>query len=298
MISSKARQFIETVPEDDSVQECFFSKRIYSDSLEDSEHTDSRRHSEAESLKSDQSDIKVKVSSSEFDERAEYEETADSGSGFGDEKFEESVGFTSIRIEPKVIDSDKQDSETEKLEEAEIVFKKYAPKRHSRTESISITKLSDLGDLHTQPKQEFQIFVTEADDITDRSDKDEVSDKTSSESSREIEISERKSSEGISDKISSEDAVTEKKTSSEEDVVKDQENSLVKKSEIILLIKDKVGYTLPSEIKSDIIYDEVEKGMMKYFLLIKKICIFHLFSYFRECNKTSVGNFSGIGFNK
>lgn len=217
VISAKARQFIETVPEDDSVQECFFSKRIYSDSLEDSEQSDSRRHSEAESLKSDQSDVKAKVSSSEFDERAEYEETVDSGSGFGDEKFEESVGFTSVRIDSKTLGSEKQDStDSEKVDEAEPVFKKMTPKRHSRTESMSITKLSDLEDLSIL-KQEFQMVVTEAEEL-EKSEKEDLSDKISSESSREIEISDRKSSEGISDKISSEDAVTEKKTSSEEEV--------------------------------------------------------------------------------
>ncbi|XP_038219061.1 ankyrin-2-like isoform X2 [Zerene cesonia] len=219
VISAKARQFIETVPEDDSVQECFFSKRIYSDSLEDSEHTDSRRHSEAESLKSDQSDMKAKVSSSDFDERAEYEETADSGSGFGDEKFEESVGFTSMRIDPKTIDSDKQSTETSEEKEADVIFKKVTPKRHSRTESVSISKLSDLipDSESKKSKQEFQMFVTEAEEIDRSFEKDEASDKISSESSREIEISDRKSSEGISDRISSEDAVTDKKTSSEEE---------------------------------------------------------------------------------
>ncbi|KAG6462715.1 hypothetical protein O3G_MSEX013427 [Manduca sexta] len=237
VISAKARQFIETVPEDDSVQECFFSKRIYSDSLEDSEHTDSRRHSEAESLKSDQSDTKAKVSSSDFDERAEYEEAADSGSGFGDEKFEESVGFTSMRIDVKALDSEKQDSESDKVDEPDVVFKKMPPKRHSRTESISITKLSDLGEVEPKPVQEFQMFVTEAEEI-DKSDKEEASDKISSEDSREIEISDRKSSEGISDKISSEDAVTEKKTSSEEDIAKegeiiDHEKAIVKETKEI-----------------------------------------------------------------
>lgn len=230
MISAKARQFIETVPEDDSVQECFFSKRIYSDSLEDSEHTDSRRHSEAESLKSDQSDTKVKVSSSEFDERAEFEEAADSGSGFGDEKFEESVGFTSFKIDPKVLEIERQDSESDK--ESDVVFKKMIPKRHSRTESISITKLSDIGDIEIKPKQEFQIIVTEAEEIDKSFEKDETSDKISSESSREIEISERKSSDGISDKISSEDAVT-KKTSSEEDVVYEAERLQQQKTEVV-----------------------------------------------------------------
>ncbi|XP_045486803.1 titin-like isoform X3 [Pieris rapae] len=252
VISAKARQFIETVPEDDSVQECFFSKRIYSDSLEDSEHTDSRRHSEAESLKSDQSDMKAKVSSSEFDERAEYEETADSGSGFGDEKFEESVGFTSMRIDPKTLDSDKQSSSTSEEKEVDVVFKKMTPKRHSRTESVSISKLSDLM-TDTEPiklKQEFQMIVTEAEEIDKSFEKDEVSDKISSESSREIEMSDRKSSEGISDKISSEDAVTDKKSSSEDhkeseqipdtetmksvkDIIKDFENTKVELKEDI-----------------------------------------------------------------
>ncbi|CAH0731545.1 unnamed protein product, partial [Brenthis ino] len=225
VISAKARQFIETVPEDDSVQECFFSKRIYSDSLEDSDHTDSRRHSEADSLKSDQSDIKAKISSSDFDERAEYEGTADSGSGFGDEKFEESIGFTAIKIDTQVLESQKQDSDSTstQIDEAEIIFKKMPPKRHSRTESVSITKLSDLADIKASAKQEFQMFVTEAEDIDRSFDKDEPSDKISSESSREIEISDRKSSEGISDRISSEDAVTDKKTSSEEEPLKEDQ---------------------------------------------------------------------------
>lgn len=92
------------------------------------------------------------------------------------------------------------------------------PKRHSRTESMSITKLTDLQDLDLSiPKQECQIVVTEAEEL-EKSEKDDLSDKISSESSREIEMSDRKSSEGISDRISSEDAVTEKKTSSEEEV--------------------------------------------------------------------------------
>ncbi|XP_013174743.1 PREDICTED: uncharacterized protein LOC106123133 isoform X3 [Papilio xuthus] len=232
-ISSKARQFIETVPEDDSVQECFFSKRIYSDSLEDSEHTDSRRHSEAESLKSDQSDFRAKISSSDFDERAEYEETADSGSGFGDEKFEESIGFTAIKIDPKALHRDSKDSDSDKVEETEVVFKKVVPKRHSRTESISITKLSDLQlDIEVpKPKQEFQVIVTEAEEIEKSFEKDETSDKISSESSREVEISDRKSSEGISDRISSEDAVTDKKTSSEEEAAKEGQRLLEQESE-------------------------------------------------------------------
>ncbi|XP_046974007.1 ankyrin-2-like isoform X3 [Vanessa cardui] len=224
VISAKARQFIETVPEDDSVQECFFSKRIYSDSLEDSDHTDSRRHSEADSLKSDQSDMKAKISSSDFDERAEYEGTADSGSGFGDEKFEESIGFTSIKIDSQILESQKQDTDSTstQADEPEVVFKKVIPKRHSRTESISITKITDLPDIKIPAtKQEFQMIVTEAEEIDKSFEKDEQSDKISSESSREIEISDRKSSEGISDRISSEDAVTDKKTSSEEDQIKD-----------------------------------------------------------------------------
>nr|XP_032525040.1 titin homolog [Danaus plexippus plexippus] len=238
VISAKARQFIETVPEDDSVQECFFSKRIYSDSLEESDHTDSRRHSEADSLKSDQSDIKAKISSSDFDERAEYEETVDSGSAFGDEKFEESIGFTTLKIDPKILESthqDSGDSGSPQTEESDIVFKKMTPKRHSRTESVSITKLSDLSELIPSTKQEFHVIVTEAEETDRLSDKDEVSDKISSESSREIEISDRKSSEGISDRISSEDAVTDKKTSSEEEHVAKEEK--LEKS----LIDDTIG---------------------------------------------------------
>ncbi|CAH0687120.1 unnamed protein product [Chilo suppressalis] len=250
VISAKARQFIETVPEDDSVQECFFSKRIYSDSLEDSENTDSRRHSEAESLKSDQSDIKAKVSSGDFDERAEYEETVDSGSGFGDEKFEESVGFTSMRIEPQSLDSEKQDSESDK--ESDPVFKKMTPKEHSRVESVSITKPSAIqAEIEPlQLKQEFQMIITEAEDIDKSFDKDEISDKISSESSREIEISERKSSEGISEKISSEDAVTEKKTSSEEDVLKERDQTLSDdKEKNVIAAKEVVKEMEKAEIK-------------------------------------------------
>lgn len=262
VISAKARQFIETVPEDDSVQECFFSKRIYSDSLEDSEQSDSRRHSEAESLKSDQSDVKAKISSSEFDERAEYEETVDSGSGFGDEKFEESIGFSAIKIDPKALE--KQDSESDK--EPDVVFKKVTTKRHSRTESVSITKLSDLQlDVDAaKAKQELQIIVTEAEEV-DRSDKDEVSDKISSESSREIEISDRKSSEGISDKISSEDAVTEKKTSSEEDGAKEGEQLLEQTKQKEIVLKETTKLIEKSEIKSQITKDDlVEKGKYNY----------------------------------
>ncbi|XP_073958636.1 uncharacterized protein isoform X7 [Choristoneura fumiferana] len=260
VISAKARQFIETVPEDDSVQECFFSKRIYSDSLEDSEHTDSRRHSEADSLKSDQSDIKAKISSSDFDERAEFEETVDSGSGFGDEKFEESVaGFTSMKFEPKRTDSDKQDSESDK--EAEPIFKKMTPKRHSRTESVSISRLSDL---HTdteieklkQDKQGIQVIVTEAEEIVKSFEKDETSDKISSESSREIEISDRKSSEGISDKISSEDAVTEKKSTSEDFSAK-QEQPIVHEKEITSTVKTPIKEVEIVETKAQVVKEDI-----------------------------------------
>lgn len=256
VISAKARQFIETVPEDDSVQECFFSKRIYSDSLEDSEHTDSRRHSEAESLKSDQSDIKAKISSSEIDERAEYEETADSGSGFGDEKFEESICFTAVKIDTKVF-VEKQDSDSDK--EPEVIFKKMMPKRHSRTESVSITQISDLNDIETpKSKQEFQIIVTEAEEV-DRSDKDDPSDKISSESSREVEVSDRKSSEGKSDMISSEDAVTDKKTSSEESAAKEGEQllELCKERDTIVTVHETVKEIERVDVKSQT-KDEVE----------------------------------------
>lgn len=228
--------------------------------MEDSEQSDSRRHSEAESLKSDQSDVKAKISSSDFDERAEYEETVDSGSGFGDEKFEESVGFTAIKIDPKALE--KQDSESDK--EPDAVFKKMAPKRHSRTESVSITKLSDLQlDIEAaKAKQEFQVIVTEAEEV-DRSDKDEVSDKISSESSREIEISDRKSSEGISDKISSEDAVTEKKTSSEEDAEKEGEKLLEQGKDKDLILNESVKHIGKVEIKSSIARDDiVDKGKL------------------------------------
>ncbi|XP_041984018.1 ankyrin-2-like isoform X4 [Aricia agestis] len=249
VISAKARQFIETVPEDDSVQECFFSKRIYSDSLEDSEHTDSRRHSEAESSKSDQSDVKAKISSSDFDERAEYEGTADSGSAFGDEKFEESIsGFTALKIDSTTLDSDKQ--EISQCEEPEVLFKKMTPKRHSRTESISISKLSDL--IETEPsksKQEFQMIVTEAEEVDRSFEKDDVSDKISSESSREVEISDKKSSEGISDKISSEDAVTDKKTSSEEGVAKDDDLEDLKQKDATKSVKDIIKQIEKSESK-------------------------------------------------
>lgn len=268
MISAKARQFIETVPEDDSVQECFFSKRIYSDSLEDSDHTDSRRHSEADSLKSDQSDVKAKISSSDFDERAEYEGTADSGSGFGDEKFEESIGFTAIKIDTQVLESQKADSDSTstQLDEAEIVFKKMPPKRHSRTESVSITKLSDLGDIKTPAKQEFQMFVTEAEETDRSSDKDEQSDKISSESSREIEISDRKSSEGISDKISSEDAVTDKKTSSEEEPTKDDQ--VFEKDKEKELIKSATEMSKEVEEITTPKGDTLDKSILFIFLVI------------------------------
>lgn len=214
-------------------------------------------------MKSDQSDVKAKISSSDFDERAEYEETIDSGSGFGDEKFEESVGFTSMRIDPKSIELEKQDSGSDK--EAEPVFKKMTPKRsHSRSESMSITKLSDLQlDLDvskTKPVTELQIIVTEAEEV-DRSDKDELSDKISSESSREIEMSDRKSSEGISDRISSEDAVTEKKTSSEEDATREPELVLEHEKEIVTAIIETVRETEQVEIRPQVVKDEVvDKG--------------------------------------
>ncbi|XP_063542799.1 ankyrin-2-like isoform X7 [Cydia strobilella] len=252
VISAKARQFIETVPEDDSVQECFFSKRIYSDSLEDSEHTDSRRHSEADSLKSDQSDMKAKISSSDFDERAEFEETIDSGSGFGDEKFEESVaGFTSLRFEPKRTDSDKSESD----KEGEPMFKKMTPKRHSRTESVSISKLSDLEiDKPKQEKQEFQVIVTEAEEVAKSFEKDEPSDKISSESSGEIEISDRKSSEGVSDKISSEDAVTEKKSSSEEFA---KDDHAISQEKVITAVKPSTKEIETVQTKTQVFKEEV-----------------------------------------
>lgn len=190
-------------------------------------------------MKSDQSDFKAKISSSDFDERAEYEGTADSGSGFGDEKFEESIGFTSIKIDPKVLESQKQDSDSTstQLDEPEpdldVVFKKMVPKRHSRTESVSISKLSDLQGIKPVVTQEFQMIVTEAEDVDKSFEKDEPSDKISSESSREIEVSERKSSDGISDRISSEDAVTDKKTSSEDEPIKDLISDKEIKKEII-----------------------------------------------------------------
>lgn len=119
---------------------------------------------------------------------------------------------------------------TAELEKSDIVqdniFKKMTPKRHTRNESVSITKFSSL-DMNEMmsiippeiPKRatEFQMFVTEAtDDYNDERgssfDKEELSDKISSESSREIEMSiEKKWSDGgVSDKISSEDAVTDK----------------------------------------------------------------------------------------
>lgn len=130
---------------------------------------------------------------------------------------------------------DSGDSGSPQTEESDIVFKKMTPKRHSRTESVSITKLSDLSELIPSTKQEFHVIVTEAEETDRLSDKDEVSDKISSESSREIEISDRKSSEGISDRISSEDAVTDKKTSSEEEHVAKEEK--LEKS----LIDDTIG---------------------------------------------------------
>lgn len=169
----------------------------------------------------------MKVSSSDFDERAEYDEVIDSGSGFGDEKFEESVGFTSLKLDTVGVDVERLDTDPDKTEDSgDIIFKKVHPKKHSRTESTSITKLSDLQQEDLNSKQEFQVVVTEAEEVSHYFDKDELSDKISSESSREIEISDRKSSEGVSDKISSEDAVTEKKTSSEDDPIKETEKFL------------------------------------------------------------------------
>lgn len=219
------------------------------------------------------------MSSSDFDERAEYEETADSGSGFGDEKFEESVGFTSMRIDAKV-ELEKQDSGSDKAEEPEMVFKKMTPKRHSRTESISISKLSDLQlDVDaSKPKQEFQMIVTEAEEV-DRSDKDELSDKISSESSREIEMSDRKSSEGISDKISSEDAVTEKKTSSEEEAAKEGDQLLEHGKEVVTAVIETVKDIETVEIKSHAVKDEVQDKGSTYFLFIFLWYFFHLDSF-------------------
>lgn len=108
----------------------------------------------------------------------------------------------------------------------DALFKKMSVKKHSRNESISVIKFtpvelkdSEVGKLIPpeipQRATEFQMFVTEVDDFGDERissfDKEELSDKISSESSREIEISEKKSSDGgVSDKISSEDAVTDK----------------------------------------------------------------------------------------
>ena len=137
------------------------------------------------------------------------------------------------------------------------------PKRHSRTESLSITKLSDLADIDKhKPKQEFQMIVTGAEEV-DKSDKDEPSDKISSESSREVEISDRKSSEGISDKISSEDAVTDKKTSSEESAAKEGERLLEHGKEEITAIKETGKELEKTEIKSQIVRDDIiEKGKM------------------------------------
>lgn len=132
------------------------------------------------------------------------------------------------------------------------------PKRHSRTESVSITQISDFSDIETpKTKQEFQIIVTEAEEV-DRSDKDEPSDKISSESSREIEISDRKSSEGRSDMISSEDAVTDKKTSSEESAAKEGEQllELGKEKDVVVTIHETVKEVERVDVKSQI-KDEV-----------------------------------------
>lgn len=138
------------------------------------------------------------------------------------------------------------------------MFKKMVPKRHSRTESVSITQISDFSDIETpKTKQEFQIIVTEAEEV-DRSDKDEPSDKISSESSREIEVSDRKSSEGRSDMISSEDAVTDKKTSSEESAAKEGEQllELGKEKDIVVTIHETVKEIERVDVKSQI-KDEV-----------------------------------------
>lgn len=200
------------------------------------------------------------MSSSDFDERAEYEETIDSGSGFGDEKFEDSVGFTSIKLDTQ--ESEIKQKNADKIEESDVIFKKVIPKRHSRTESISISKLSDIQtDAETkQAKQEFQILVTEVEDVRSF-EIDDPSDKISSESSREVEISDRKSSEGMSDKISSEDAVTEKKTSSEEEILKDSTRELANEKDMVQVVKDtsKEIDKVDSKIQS-IRDDFIEKG--------------------------------------
>lgn len=169
-----------------------------------------------------------------------------------------------MKFEAVTQDTEKNDSDSDKLEESEIIFKKMTPKRHSRTESISVSKLNDLQlDSDSKPKQEFQVIVTEAEDIVKSFDQDEPSDKISSESSREVEISERKSSEGVSDKISSEDAVTEKKTSSSEDGIKETSLERDQEKEIISVVqqKDKEVEKVDSKIQS-IKQDYVEKGIV------------------------------------
>lgn len=151
----------------------------------------------------------------------------------------------------------KQDSDSDK--EPEVIFKKMMPKRHSRTDSVSITQISDLNDIETpKTKQEFQIIVTEAEEV-DRSDKDEPSDKISSESSREVEVSDRKSSEGRSDMISSEDAVTDKKTSSDESAAKEGDKllELGKERDIVVTIHETTKEIEKVDLKSQI-KDEVE----------------------------------------
>lgn len=152
-----------------------------------------------------------------------------------DEKLDydqDDVNFEFVKVKK---DSKEDFSEAAKKAAAEVeksdvtqdnMFKKMTPKRHSRNESVSITKFSSLELNETMtivppeiPKRatEFQMFVTEAtDDFNDERgssfDKEELSDKISSESSREIEMSiEKKWSDGaVSDKISSEDALTDK----------------------------------------------------------------------------------------
>ncbi|XP_077288041.1 uncharacterized protein LOC143912621 [Arctopsyche grandis] len=247
-MSAKARQFIETVPEDDSsVHDCFFSKRIYSDSLEESEQygtdNESRRPSEADSLKSDKSDqsgkdapYKMSKISSEIEEG--FDENVDSSVIIDDEPIEQvepvEFEFVKMKADSKDIEDDGIISppiveETSDVAQDNLFKKMSITKRHSRNESISIIKFTpaELKDTEEKlippeiPKRvtEFQMFVTEAvdefgDERISSFDKEELSDKISSESSREIEISEKKWSDGgASDKISSEDAVTDKRSS-------------------------------------------------------------------------------------
>lgn len=247
-MSAKARQFIETVPEDDSsVHDCFFSKRIYSDSLEESEQygtdNESRRPSEADSLKSDRSDqsgkdapYKMSKISSEIEEG--FDENVDSSVIIDDEPIDqvEPVEFEFVKIKDDSKDTEDDGiisppivEETSDVAQDNLFKKMSTTKRHSRNESISIIKFTPVELKDTEEKlippeipkrvTEFQMFVTEAaDDFGDERissfDREELSDKISSESSREIEISEKKWSDGgASDKISSEDAVTDKRSS-------------------------------------------------------------------------------------